>query len=494
MSTDTGNVPVAWTLIIYGGSGDLAMRMLYPALFYLEQDGLLPADLRIVAVSRAERNTEAFAEEVMARFMDERGGGPPEPETVRRFTRRLSHATIDAGHAQAVSRLRAVPARGRVLHYLATPPGLYGAICRNIAAAGLNRNGACVALEKPVGHDLASSREINRTVAEAFPEENIFRVDHYLGKETVQNLLVLRFANMLFEPLWNTGGIEQVQITVSETVGAGGRRGYYEGMGALRDMVQNHMMQLLCLVAMEPPGNFDADAVRNEKVKVVRALRPITGADVTRKTVRGQYTAGIIGGGAVPGYAEEDGGGPGTAETFVALRADIDNWRWAGVPFYLRTGKRLPYRYSEIFIQFRQVPHSIFAAQAGPMALTPNKLIIRLQPEENIRLKVMNKVPGLGTGIRLRELALNLSLDDTFGPARRRIAYERLLLDAFRSDTTLFVRRDEVEAAWEWIDAIAAGWRAEGTPPRPYMAGTWGPAASMALTERDGHSWHEQPA
>ncbi|MFW6027748.1 MAG: glucose-6-phosphate dehydrogenase, partial [bacterium] len=430
---------------------------------------------------------------VMSRFMEFRQGGLPDPAVIRRFVRRLSHFSFDAAPADAHGRLRAIPVKGRILHYLATPPGLYGPVCRSIAAAGLSGPDAFVVLEKPIGHDLASSRRINAAVAQVFPEENVFRVDHYLGKETVQNLLVLRFANMLFEPLWSTGGIEQVQITVSETVGVGGRRDYYGEMGALRDMVQNHMMQLLCLVAMEPPGDLDADAVRNEKVKIVRALRPFSPFDVVRKTVRGQYTAGVIGGESVPGYADEAEGGPDAVETFVALRADIDNWRWAGVHFYLRTCKRLPYRYSEIFIQFRPVPHSIFTAQDGPVKITPNKLIIRLQPEEYIKLQVMNKVPGLGAGIRMQEVALNLSLHDAFGNARRRIAYERLLLDAIHADTTLFVRRDEVEAAWEWIDGIAAGWRAESAPPKPYSAGTWGPASAMALTERDGHSWHEQP-
>ncbi|MFP3942986.1 MAG: glucose-6-phosphate dehydrogenase [Alphaproteobacteria bacterium] len=492
MSVNTGGLSGPCTLVIYGGSGDLAMRMLYPALFYLEQDGLLPPGLRIVAVSRTPREDRAFAEEVMSRFVAQRRGGLPDGDLVRRFVRRLSHCTLDLTGPDAHRRLQTVPG-GRILHYLATPPSLYGPICRSIAAAGLNGRGAFLVLEKPIGHDLQSSREINEAVAEAFPEENIFRVDHYLGKETVQNLLVLRFANMLFEPLWNTGGIEQVQITVSETVGVGGRRDYYDEMGALRDMVQNHMMQLLCLVAMEPPGDLDEDAVRNEKVKVVRALRPFSAADAARKTVRGQYTAGVIEGKSVPGYADEAGGGPGPVETFVALRADIDNWRWAGVPFYLRTGKRLPYRYSEIFIQFRPVPHSIFAFQDGPQKIAPNKLIIRLQPEEYIKLLVMNKVPGLGAGVQMKEVALNLSLHDAFGNARRRIAYERLLLDALHADTTLFVRRDEVEAAWEWIDGIGAGWRSEGTAPKPYAAGTWGPASAMALTERDGHSWHEQP-
>jgi glucose-6-phosphate 1-dehydrogenase len=341
-------------------------------------------------------------------------------------------------------------------------------------------------VEKPLGRDLESCRTINDSLAGTFAEENTFRVDHYLGKEAVQNLLALRFANTLFEPLWNKVSIEHVQITVAETVGVEDRWGYYDEYGAMRDMVQNHLLQLLCLVAMEQPADLDPDSVRNEKVKVLRSLRSIDSRDNGKRTVRGQYTAGHCEERAVPGYAAESGGRASDTETFVALQANVDNWRWAGVPFYLRTGKRLPLRRSEIVIQFREVPHSIFADSQ----LLANRLTIRLQPEEEIALTLMNKTPDL-EHMTLRPLGLNLSLSDSFKRSRRRIAYERLLLEALHGKSTLFVRRDEAEAAWRWIDAIVAGWRKHGTPPAPYAAGSWGPSAAIALTERNGHSWHE---
>jgi glucose-6-phosphate 1-dehydrogenase len=340
-------------------------------------------------------------------------------------------------------------------------------------------------LEKPLGTDLESSREINDAVAGAFPESRIFRIDHYLGKETVQNLLALRFANIMFEPLWNAAHIDHVQITVAETVGLEGRVAFYDDAGAIRDMVQNHMLQLLALVAMEPPAHFDATAVRDEKVKVLRALRRVG----SNETVTGQYRAGAIGGQAVPGYDEELGK-PSDTETFVAIKAHVDNWRWKGVPFYLRTGKRMPKRVTEIVIQFRCVPHSIFAGKGATMQ--PNRLVIGIQPEENITLSLMAKVPGLDReGIRLRSVPLNIAMPDAFSGAVRRIAYERLLLDLVEGDQTLFVRRDEVEAQWDWVDAIRAGWAADGLTPKTYTAGSWGPSAAIALAERDGVTWHE---
>ncbi len=340
-------------------------------------------------------------------------------------------------------------------------------------------------VEKPIGRDLQSCRAINDSLAKTFAEENIFRIDHYLGKEAVQNLLALRFANMLFEPLWNKVSIEQVQITVAETVGVEDRWSYYDEYGAVRDMVQNHLLQLLCLVAMEPPANLDPDSVRNEKVKVLRSLRPIDGRDIAkedrarpvrrglRRRPRGQRLC-------------RRGARQRHTETFVAIQANIDNWRWAGVPFYLRTGKRLPRRRSEIVIQFREVPHSIFQGNE----LLANRLTIRLQPEEEIALLLMNKTPDLEQ-MRLRPLGLNLSLSDTFKRTRRRIAYERLLLEALNGNSTLFVRRDEAEAAWTWIDDIIAGWQRQGTPPPLYAAGSWGPSSAIALAERNGHSWYE---
>jgi glucose-6-phosphate 1-dehydrogenase len=362
-------------------------------------------------------------------------------------------------------------------------------VIRGLEAAGLAGETVRIGLEKPLGSDLASSREINDTVASAFPENRTFRIDHYLGKETVQNILALRFGNSFFEPVWNAQGIDNIQITISETVGLEDRAGYYDTAGALRDMVANHMLQLLALIAMEPPARFDGTAIRDEKAKVFRSLRKIKPEEAPQVTVTGQYTQGAVNGEIVKGYIDELGK-PSTTETFVAIKAHVDNWRWQGVPFYLRTGKRMPNRHSEIAIQFKAVPHSMFASRGG--LLQPNMLIIRLQPEEYVQLLVMAKEPGLDRdGIRLREVPLNLSLDSEFAGTRRRIAYERLLLDLIEGDPTLFVRRDEVEAQWEWIDAIRAGWVANDVKPKSYGSGTWGPSAAIALTERDGVTWQD---
>jgi glucose-6-phosphate 1-dehydrogenase len=368
---------------------------------------------------------------------------------------------------------------------LSTAPSLFERTIAGLSATGLAEGNSRIGLEKPLGTDLETSQQINDAVASAFSEDRIFRIDHYLGKETVQNLLALRFANILFEPLWNASHIDHVQITVSETVGLEGRVGFYDGAGALRDMVQNHMLQLLALVAMEPPSSFDATAVRDEKVKVLRSLRKVEPAE----SVIGQYRAGAIAGQAVPGYDEELGAASIT-ETFVALKAHVDNWRWKGVPFYLRTGKRLPERKTEIAIQFKPVPHSIFAGHGAQTE--PNRLIIGIQPQENVRMSVMAKVPGLDRGgVRLREVPLDISMPNAFAGARRRIAYERLLLDLIEGDQTLFVRRDEVEAQWHWIDAIRQSWTDHHLVPKPYTAGSWGPSAAIALAERDGVTWHE---
>ncbi|MGI8943391.1 MAG: glucose-6-phosphate dehydrogenase, partial [Qipengyuania sp.] len=342
-----------------------------------------------------------------------------------------------------------------------------------------------VIVEKPIGRDLSTATAINDAIARVFDERQIYRIDHYLGKETVQNLIALRFANMMFEPLWNANGIDHVQITVSETVGLEGRHRFYDDTGALRDMVQNHMLQLLALTAMEPPADFDATSVRDEKVKVLRSLRPVKPEEM----VRGQYGEGALGGAAVASY-EADLGKASDTETFVALKAHVDNWRWQGVPFYLRTGKRMAERRSEIVIQFKCVPHNIFAERGGK--LTPNRLVIRLQPEEYVRLMVMAKEPGMDRdGVSLREVPLDLSLTQAFAKARRRIAYERLLLDLIDGDPTLFVRRDEVEAQWRWIDAIRKVWAEVEMQPRSYGSGSWGSSAAIALAERDGVSWHE---
>ena len=479
------------TLLLFGATGDLAQRMLLPSLFGLDGDGLLPATLRIVGTARSNLDDGGFraaAAAALERFVDaERRPA----DRVERFLSRLSYVPLDASDRSQFGRLAEAvrPDERGLAIFLSTAPSLFSATIGGLESAGLSGANVRLALEKPLGADLASSREINDAVAAAFPEERTFRIDHYLGKETVQNLLALRFGNSLFEPMWNAGGIDHVQITVAETVGLEGRAGYYDGSGALRDMVQNHMLQLLALVAMEPPSTFGGTEVRDEKVKVLRSLRPIDAASVQTCSVVGQYGAGAVAGAAVPGYLDELGGASDT-ETFVALKAHVDNWRWKGVPFYLRTGKRLPIRHSEIFIQFNEVPHSIFAKRGA--VVQPNKLLIRLQPEENIRLLVMAKQPGLDrNGIRLREVPLDLGMANAFADVRRRIAYERLLLDLIEGDPTLFVRRDEVEAQWEWIDRIRAGWAETGMRPKPYPAGTWGPSAAIALTERDGKSWNE---
>ncbi len=479
------------TLLLFGATGDLAKRMLLPSLFGLDADGLLPSAIRIVGTARTAMSSAEYrvmVDQALSQYLD---ADRLKPDQLERFLGRIDYVAVDASDPEAFSALAEVvgdPSNGLSI-FLSTAPSLFSTTIAGLSAAGLAGDMVRIGLEKPLGYDLTSSRAINDAVASAFPEDRTFRIDHYLGKETVQNLLALRFGNALFEPLWNAAGIDHVQITVAETVGLEGRIGFYNDAGAVRDMVQNHMLQLLALVAMEPPARFEAKAVRDEKVKVLRSLRPITRDSVTTHSVTGQYGEGAIGGAAIGGYLEELGK-PSDTETFVAIKAHVDNWRWKNVPFYLRTGKRLPTRRSEIFIQFKPVPHNIFAGR-GAEAL-PNKLTIGLQPDENIRLQLMSKEPGLDRqGLRLREVPLDISMPNAFADTRRRIAYERLLLDLIEGDPTLFVRRDEVEAQWQWIDAIRDGWAAAGMKPKPYTAGTWGPSAAIALTERDGISWHD---
>jgi glucose-6-phosphate 1-dehydrogenase len=476
------------TIVIFGATGDLAQKMLFPSLYFLDLDGFLPTDLIVVGTARADLSDADFAAQTRTQVMA-RAEGYFSEEVWTRFARRIQYCAGDAQKAetykQIADRLRD---RGEIVFYLSTSPVFYATIARNLKDVGLAHEKARIAVEKPLGHDLDSCLKIEAALAEAFTENRIFRVDHYLGKETVQNLLALRFANTLFEPLWNKDSIEHVQITVAETIGVEGRWSYYDSYGALRDIVQNHLLQLLCLVAMEPPASLEPDSVRNEKVKVLRSLRPIRGDEVEQLTVRGQYTKGFSAEGALAGYTEETGGKPSDTETFVALCAHIENWRWAGVPFYLRTGKRMASRSTEIVVQFRAVPHSIFPRQG----LQANRLTIRLQPEEEISLLLMNKTPSLELGgMELKPLSLNLSLIDAFKKTRRRIAYERLLLGALAGSQILFVRRDETETAWSWIDAIADGWKERGMKPAPYPAGTWGPPASYKLTERNGDSWSD---
>jgi glucose-6-phosphate 1-dehydrogenase len=467
-------------LLLFGATGDLAQRMLLPSLCALDADRLVSHDLKIVCTARSTHDDASyreFAREALETYLPEHRRG-----AIPAFLERLSYQPLDASQLSGFDALAAKvgPIENGLAIFLSTAPSLFEPTIAGLTASGLAGETVRIGLEKPLGTDLESSRQINDAVARAFPEERIFRIDHYLGKETVQNLLALRFANLLFEPLWNAAHIDHVQITVAETVGLEGRVGFYDGAGALRDMVANHMLQLLALVAMEPPASYAATAVRDEKVKVLRSLR-LVGPD---ETVTGQYQAGAIGGAAVPAYLEELGKAS-TTETFVAIKAHIDNWRWKGVPFYLRTGKRMPERVTEIIVNFRRVPHSIFAGQGATSE--PNRLVIGIQPEENITLSLMAKVPGLDReGLRLRAVPLNIAMDDAFAGPMKRIAYERLLLDLIEGDQTLFVRRDEVEAQWDWIDAIRASWAEHGVTPKAYTAGSWGPSAAIALAERDG--------
>ncbi|HEX8484690.1 glucose-6-phosphate dehydrogenase [Sphingomonas sp.] len=478
-------------LLLFGATGDLAQRMLLPSLYGLHADGLLPEGLAIVASARSENDDASFRDFAKGALDEFLPDDRKNEDAVVTFLQRLSYQAADLSDESTFAPLaqKVGDVAGGLAIFLSTAPSLFEPAVKGLRAVGLAGETVRIGLEKPLGYDLASSREINDTVASAFSEDRIFRIDHYLGKETVQNILALRFGNSFFEPVWNARGIDNVQITISETVGLEDRAGYYEGAGALRDMVTNHMLQLLALIAMEPPSRYDKTAIRDEKAKVFRALREITPDDVASHTVIGQYVAGAVKGEIVKGYDDELGK-DSDVETFVAVKAHVDNWRWQGVPFYMRTGKRMASRRSEIAIQFKPVPHSMFTGRGG--RLQPNVLVIRLQPEEYVQMLVMAKEPGLDRdGIRLREVPLNLSMDAEFAGSRRRIAYERLLLDLIEGDQTLFVRRDEVEAQWTWTDAIRAGWATNGARPKPYASGTWGPSAAIALTERDGVTWQD---
>jgi glucose-6-phosphate 1-dehydrogenase len=478
------------TFLLFGATGDLAHRMIFPSLYNLLSDGLLPEDFMIIASGRTELDDDAFRVDIDKALQKFVGADRYDADVAERLKSMISYQPVEAGNAAQfktlAKRLDGRAERGLSV-YLSTPPSLFAPTAQGLAEAGLITPKTRIAMEKPIGKDLASSKEVNDGIGALFDESQIFRVDHYLGKETVQNLLALRFGNVMFEPLWNATAIDHVQITVGETVGLEGRVSYYDGVGALRDMVQNHVLQILSIIAMEPPARMDPTAVRDEKVKVLRSLRPMTAETVKSNSVRGQYSPGAVGGEIVTGYADELGK-PSDTETFVALKAHIDNWRWQGVPFYLRTGKRMPTRQSEIQIQFKPVRHSIFGRAGG---LEPNTLIIRLQPEEFIRLLIMSKRPGLERDVHLEEVTLDVSLTAAFAGQRRRIAYERLILDLLAGDQTLFVRRDEVEAQWTWIDSIIEGWKEAGVKPSPYASGNWGPSSAIALIERDGASWHD---
>ncbi|GIL02272.1 MAG: glucose-6-phosphate 1-dehydrogenase [Alphaproteobacteria bacterium] len=478
--------------VVFGGTGDLAERKLIPALYHRAADGQVLPSSRIIGAARAEMSTEAFREFARQAIVAHVKPDERRSDKIEFFLGMLHYVSVDAASERGWAELKALLGEDDRVRafYLAVGPTIFAEIAARLGACGLIGADSRLVVEKPIGHDLASAHELNLTIGRYFGENQIFRIDHYLGKETVQNLMALRFANALYEPIWNSAHIDHVQITVAETLGLEARAGYYDRSGAIRDMVQNHILQLLCLVAMEPPASIAADAVRDEKLKVLRALKPIDASNVADMTVRGQYGAGAADGAAVPGYLEELADGKSDTETFVAIKAEVENWRWAGVPFYLRTGKRLAQRVSEIIIQFKPVPHSIFGPEAG--RLIANRLVLRLQPDEAVGQMIMIKDPGPG-GMRLRQVALDMSFADSFA-VRAPDAYERLLLDVIRGNQTLFMRRDEVEAAWRWIDPIISAWRETGLKCRKYTAGTWGPSAAIALVERDGRTWHEEEA
>ena len=477
---------------VFGGTGDLALRKLLPALYLRDRDGQLPDNFRIIGVSRAEVDDDGYRSLVSQALAEHVAADELDATVVDRLLGRLLHVTLDVEDAAAWhvlhDRLKDGDHGDEVIRvfYLAVDPVLFGPICDHLDQFGLATDRSRVVLEKPIGTDLASAEIINEAVGRVFDESHIFRIDHYLGKESVQNLLVTRFANTFLEPLWNSHWVDHVQITVSESLGVGDRGSYYDRSGALRDMVQNHLLQLLCLVAMEPPTYVDRETVRDEKLKVLQALRPMTPELLDRDAVAGQYSAGLCHGSAARSYVDEVGHESQT-ETFVALRTEVQNWRWAGVPFYLRTGKRMSERVSEIVVVFKEPPHPMFPHSEGPTE--PNRLHIRVQPDDGMKLHMTAKEPGPG-GIRLRPVSLDLSYAAAFG-GRSPDAYERLLMDVVRGNTTLFMRRDEVEAAWAWVAPILDHWARPAHRPRRYPAGTNGPVVAGTLLGRDGRSWQE---
>ncbi|MCE3262904.1 MAG: glucose-6-phosphate dehydrogenase [Pseudoduganella sp.] len=478
-------------LVLFGGSGDLAMRKLLPAMFSRDVCGDLPPTARIVCVGRQESTQEEFISMVTSTSRPHIKSSNATDENWNRFLARIVYVALDATAADTyqglVQALRNDPGVTRV-YYLATPPALFSRICDNLKANGLATANSRVVLEKPLGRDLASAKQINAEVGKVFEEQQIYRIDHYLGKETVQNLLALRFGNVLFEPLWRREWISDVQITIAEKLGVGNRIGYYDTSGALRDMLQNHLLQLLCIVAMEPPTSIAPDAVRDSKLQVLRSLKRFTPTTLAQNIVRGQYRAGHVEGQAVPSYRDEpEAPQQSKTETFVAMKVEIDTWRWAGVPFYLRTGKRMADSLAEIVVRFKQIPHSIFNQPTS--SFQPNSLVIRLQPDEGLRMNLMAKTPG--EGMRLKPAELELDFRETFKMPRMD-AYERLLLDVLRGQLTLFMRGDELEAAWEWVEPILKNWEQDESAPLPYASGTWGPAAASALIGRDGLQWREE--
>ena len=484
------NLKNAENIVLLGAAGDLSRRKLFAALYQLERENQLETVKNIIGVARNDFNKEQFQQFVID-SLNEFIAKDIEEEPLARFISRFDYAKIDFSDKKAFKKIKDIlPSKSETLYYLATPPSVYGIICEGLNAHGLDNEYARVIMEKPIGHDLASSKVINDQVNEYFDESQIYRIDHYLGKETVLNLLALRFANSLFSTNWDHNCIDHVQITVAESVGIEGRWGFYDGVGQMRDMVQNHLLQILSLLAMEPPTDLSSENIRDEKLKVLKALRPIDRTNIHEKTVRGQYAKGHLNGGVVPGYLDEEGANKkSTTETFVAIKAEIDNWRWAGVPFYMRTGKRMPCKHSEVVIQFKHQPHNIFGHSFAQ--LPANKLTIRLQPDEGVELTVMNKVPGMTKNLEISETKLDLSFSDVHDNERVIDAYERLVLSAIHGSQALFIRRDEIEAAWTWADGVLDAWEASNEPPKSYSAGSWGPVSSIALIARDDRSWEE---
>ena len=476
-------IPVdPFDLVIFGGTGDLARRKILPGLFRRFTSGQMPGDARVIGAARSDMDAKGYRKiigDALEEFM------PPDARPkaqVAAFLKCVHYVQVDATGTNGWAELAKLVRPGVVkAFYFSVGPSLFGAIAERLHSHGIAGEKCRIVVEKPFGHDLASAKGLNNSLAKFFSEDQIYRIDHYLGKETVQNLMAVRFGNILFEPLWNAQYIDHVQITVAESVGVGGRGEYYDKSGAMRDMIQNHLMQLLCLTAMEPPSKFDPDAVRDEKLKVIRALRPVEPADI----VRGQYDGDADG----PGYAADVQNGESRTESYIALKIDVENWRWNGTPFYLRTGKRMRTRVSEIVVRFKEPPHSIFDEDAGKNA---NELRIRLQPNEGMDLMVTIKEPGPG-GMRLIEVPLDMTFADALGADGEDVpdAYERLIMDVIRGNQTLFMRGDEVEAAWAWTDPIIEGWENRGDRPKLYEPGSAGPEEALMLLHRDGRRWRD---
>lgn len=483
-------------LLIVGGDGDLALRKLYPSLYYLELNDCMPENIKIIGMARTANERGAFLAKVKEWLQANVSEALYSDEKWESFSSRIYFAQGDATNPESLGKVKEefLGEDNHLVVYLAIPPMIFGKVTSSLEACGLDKPTTRLVVEKPLGDSRESFLSINEELARVFPEEQLFRIDHYLGKETVQNLIALRFANDIFEPLWNSKYIDHVQITVSEAVGVGNRWSFYDQTGATRDMVQNHLLQVLCLLAMEPPATLNAESVRTEKLKVLNCLKPITEANVKEFTVRGQYRKGVVGGKEVPGYLEEESDkyeiDPNSqTETYVALQAEIQNWRWSGVPIYLRTGKRLQSRHSEIVVQFKQSHHQIF--DQNHTEHKPNRLVIRLQPDEGIRLRIMNKVAGLDAGIPLESGCLDIQFGEG-NQVKKHDAYSRLLFDVLRNDQTLFVSAAEVEAAWKWVDQIFEAWKETGMKAEGYMAGSFGPSAADVLIAREGREWHNK--